>query len=82
MSLPGLTRQSRKTKVLCGCEMDPRGEAGDDNKINGNDEEKKDNELMQKSLIKLKHIIIFLLLAAVIPWFVTEAVFASFYVGR
>ncbi len=33
---------------------------------------------MQKLLIKLKHIIIFLLLAAVIPWFVTEAVFAVF----
>ncbi len=33
---------------------------------------------MQKRLIKLKHIIIFLLLTAVIPWFVTEAVFAVF----
>lgn len=33
---------------------------------------------MQKSLIMLRHIVIFLLLTAVIPWFVTETVFAVF----
>lgn len=33
---------------------------------------------MQKLLIMLRHIVIFLLLMAVIPWFVTETVFAVF----
>lgn len=40
--------------------------------------QEKEMFFMQKSLIMLRHIVIFLLLTAVIPWFVTETVFAVF----